>query len=93
MRALTHLELRQINGGTSYIDTEMWRKTQSQAIRDGFAFSMVTIPITMAMVHGLFASPVITMLSGTILAPYTVALGYLNSNAWDYFYAHQDHED
>ncbi len=82
MRALSLQEITAISGGTNCLDVVTFQKIQDKAIQDAMVFSMITIPVAMAITFGLSASIVVTAGAGVVLAPYAAAFGYFHSNAW-----------
>lgn len=82
MRALSSQEIMAISGGTNFLDVATFQKIQDKAIQDAMVFSMITVPVAMAITLGLSASIVVTAAVGVVLAPYAAVFGYFHSNAW-----------
>lgn len=82
MRPLSVQEITSISGGANCLDMVTFQKIQDKAFQDGIVFSVITVPVVMAITFGLSASIAITAGTGVVLAPYAVAFGYSNSSAW-----------
>lgn len=82
MRALSLQETTIISGAANCLDVATFQKIQDKAFQDGLVFSMITVPVAMAITLGLSASVAVTVGAGVVLAPYAAAIGYFNSSSW-----------